>query len=445
MKIINLKAENIKKLVAIEISPTGEIVTIAGRNGQGKTSVLDSIWWALAGTSGIQSQPIRNGQNKARIRLDLGEIIVERKFTDAGSTLTVTNAEGAKFPSPQKMLDALLGELSFDPLAFSRMAAKQQFNELRRVSKLSIDVEEIDRLNKADFDARTVVNRDAKARRAQLDGIVVPTVPAGEPVDEQALLQQMETAAATNVEIEAKKQRRIKAAQQIAADRDTVAAASALATEKRAQAAALIAEADALDCKRVEQMTDIEALEARLAAAPDLPALVDVAVLSQQITAARAATALRDSRDHVLKQRTAIETDADELEAKSKKLTEAIASREKDKADAIAAAAMPVEGLGFGDGIVTYRGVPFDQCSSAEQLRVSVSIAMASNPKVRVIRIQDGSLLDDDSMRAIAELAADNDYQVWVEKVDTSGKVGIVIEDGHVKTVNTPQSEGIAA
>ena len=438
MKIINLKAENIKKLVAVEIAPSGEIVTIAGRNGQGKTSVLDSIWWALAGTSNIQAQPIRTGQNKARIRLDMGEIVVERKFTEAGSTLTVTNAEGAKFPGPQKMLDALLGELSFDPLAFSRMKAREQFDELRRVSKLSIDVEEIDRLNKADYDARTTVNRDAKARRAQLEGMVVPTVPAGEEVNEQALLDQMSTAAATNVEIETKKQRRAAAAQQITAGRDAIAASSAAAQEKRTQAAALIAEAEALDAKRTEQMADIEALEARLAAAPALPELVDVAVISQQITAARAATALRDNRDQVLKQRKAVETDADDLEAKSKKLTDAIAARENDKAAAIAAAQMPVEGLGFGDGIVTYRGVPFDQCSSAEQLRVSVSIAMASNPKVRVIRIQDGSLLDDDSMRAIGELAAANDYQVWVEKVDTSGKVGIVIEDGHVKTVNAP-------
>ena len=50
-----------------------------------------------------------------------------------------------------------------------------------------------------------------------------------------------------------------------------------------------------------------------------------------------------------------------------------------------------------------------------------------------MLRIRDGSLLDEDSLRAIAEWAEKNDYQLWIEKVDTTGKVGIVIEDGQVK------------
>lgn len=54
MKIVHLVAENVKKLRAVEISPKGELVTISGKNGQGKTSVLDAIWWALAGTSQIE-------------------------------------------------------------------------------------------------------------------------------------------------------------------------------------------------------------------------------------------------------------------------------------------------------------------------------------------------------------------------------------------------------
>src|SRR5438874_2068433 len=98
MKIISLVAENIKKLRAVEITPDGEIVTISGRNGQGKTSVLDSIWWALTGTKHIQGEPIRKGETKARIKLDLGGLVVERKFTAAGSTLSVESAEGARFP-----------------------------------------------------------------------------------------------------------------------------------------------------------------------------------------------------------------------------------------------------------------------------------------------------------------------------------------------------------
>jgi recombinational DNA repair ATPase RecF len=63
MKIIELQAENVKRLRAVTITPEGNIVEISGRNGQGKTSVLDAIWWAVSGTTHIQAVPIRKGEN----------------------------------------------------------------------------------------------------------------------------------------------------------------------------------------------------------------------------------------------------------------------------------------------------------------------------------------------------------------------------------------------
>lgn len=97
---------------------------------------------------------------------------------------------------------------------------------------------------------------------------------------------------------------------------------------------------------------------------------------------------------------------------------------------------MPVPGLSLAEGRVLLNGVPFDQSSSAEQIRTSVAIAMAANPKLRIIRIKDGSLLDEDGLRLIAEQAKENDYQVWIERVDSSGKIGIVMEDGSVSCDN---------
>ncbi len=58
---------------------------------------------------------------------------------------------------------------------------------------------------------------------------------------------------------------------------------------------------------------------------------------------------------------------------------------------------------------------------------------MAANPKLKVLRIQDGSLLDEQNMRLLTEMAEASDYQIWLERVDTSGKVGVVMEDGMVK------------
>jgi hypothetical protein len=85
---------------------------------------------------------------------------------------------------------------------------------------------------------------------------------------------------------------------------------------------------------------------------------------------------------------------------------------------------------------VLYQGIPFIQGSAAEQLRVSMAIAMASNPKLKVILIRDGSLLDADNLKVIEEMARDKDFQVWIEAVRENGEIGIFIEDGMVKSID---------
>lgn len=122
MKILRLEAENIKKLKVVAINPNGNVVQITGPNGSGKSSVLDSIYYALAGAKDIPSQPIRRGQLKAHVTLELGEITVTRKFSkDTGTSLVMEAKNGARFPTPQRLLDDMLGKLTFDPLEFSRM------------------------------------------------------------------------------------------------------------------------------------------------------------------------------------------------------------------------------------------------------------------------------------------------------------------------------------
>lgn len=81
-----------------------------------------------------------------------------------------------------------------------------------------------------------------------------------------------------------------------------------------------------------------------------------------------------------------------------------------------------------------FNGVPFVQASAAERLKVSVAMAMALNPELRVICIRDASLLDDDSKRALMALAEEHDYQIWYEVVGDGGEVGVVIEDGEVQS-----------
>jgi ABC-type cobalamin/Fe3+-siderophores transport system ATPase subunit len=488
MKIISLQAENIKKLVAIEIKPNGNMVEITGKNGQGKTSVLDSIWWALTGTSHIQAAPIRKGADEARIRLDLGELKVTRTFrrkgdsSDVTTSISVENAEGARFPSPQKMLDTLLGALSFDPLEFARMEPKKQFDALRRFVP-DVDFQAIENANRGDFERRTEVNRFAKQERAAAVLIQVPTNTPIDEIDEAELVHQLEAAGEENANTERRKARRQSVSDRIQQLQASAARADSLVEDAknviceerdaiinengrqmrelqeqikqlhtrlneasaRIDHARVLAETKmAAEERRLREVATVETkeaedLQAQLTNAGPLPPPVDTAVLKKRIDEARAVNA----NVRLLGTKSAHQQRAARLEKESEDLTESMRARDEAKLAAIAAAKMPVKGIDFGDGMVLLNGVPFEQASDAEQLRASVAIAMALNPKLRVIRIRDGSLLDGDAMKLLAEMADKHDMQCWIERVDASGTVGFILEDGHVR--KAARQEGAAA
>lgn len=419
MKIVQLQAENVKRLKAVEISPEGHIVEITGRNGQGKSSVLDAIWWALAGTTHIQAVPIRKGENEARIRLDLGEIKVVRTFRKREdqtftTSIAVESTDGARYPSPQRMLDGLLGALSFDPLAFTRMDRKEQLHAMRRFVP-GVDFEAIEAANKADFDRRTEVNRQVKALRAQAAGIAVPADAPAERIDDAALVAELEQAGDHNALIERRR-----------AGRE---AAAAEVKRLDAEAERLRGEIAVLTDRLRDTEGTADQKRGQLANAETLPKPIDTAALRERIAAASRLNAAFDARNR----RAGIERDAESAEEQSAVLTNAIADRKAAMQAAVAKAEMPVPGLSFGADEILLDGVPFDQASSAEQLRTSVAIAMAANPKLRVIRVQDGSLLDEEAMRILAEMAQAADYQVWIEVVQSGRSAAIVIEDGAVK------------
>jgi DNA repair exonuclease SbcCD ATPase subunit len=438
MKIISLVAENVKRLVAVEITPDGNLVQVTGKNGQGKTSVLDAIWWALAGASHIQSAPIRKGTDRARIRLDLGELIITRTFARKGdgseyiSTISVENADGARFPSPQKVIDSLLGELTFDPLDFARAEPKKQFETLRRFVP-GVDFDAIDRAHKADFDRRTEIKRFAKEARAAATMVIVPSNTPKEAIDESALVEQLQQAGEHNAQLEQRKARREKVADQIDEKRRAHDAAKARCDE-------LLKEIQRIRDEGIRAGMEADELQGKLNEAEPLPDPIDVSTVRGKIEEARTINANVTK----LLQKVKHEHLAITYEQESKDLTEKMENRQAAKRAAIAEAKMPIKGIEFGEGIVLLNGVPFDQASDAEQLRASVAIAAAMNPKLRVIRVRDGSLLDDDGMKLLAEIADQNDMQIWVEKVDSTGKVGFVLEDGMIKQADAPATEAAA-
>lgn len=414
MQILRLEAENFKRLRAVQIDPRGDLVLVTGRNAQGKSTVLDAISAALSGAGACPADPIRHGEASAQIRLDLGDVVVTRRFTPGGSTLTLTNAEGAKFPSPQKMLDSLLGSLTFDPLEFIRMKPRDQFDQLKAVARVELDLEKLDGLNRAEFDRRTELNREAKAARAQIEGLRVPADPG--PARDVAQLAQNHQDLA-NMRMDAQRERDDRRRMQNEMD------------AKRTQVEQLRQQALALQ----EQIKSLRAsLEANPATAEPEQFDTELATLQEQVRTAQAHNDQVQQHRQAAARRAELEAQAKSAEDRAAALTGSMEARQAAKEQALAAAQFPVPGLGLGDGLVTYNGVPLAQASSAEQLRISTALAMAANPKVKVVLIREGSLLDEDGLRLVAEMATAQGYQVWVEAVSNRKDVGIVIEDGEV-------------
>lgn len=398
-RIIKLEATNFKRLKAVEITPTGDLVVISGRNGQGKTSVLDAITAALGGTSSkALPRPIREGAGNAEIVLETGEYTITRRFTASGSTLTVVGADGLKVPKGQTVLDALLGRLSLDPLAFTQLDEKAQLKTLLELVDLPFDPAALDQERAEIFEQRTELNRDLKRLTAQADAYDLPADCPTEEVSVTDLLAEHAAGA------------------RIVTRRNDLTRLHSFAVSRVEQLRVELADAERAEVDLREQIES-------LPAAPDLEAIAERVSSAETINAqARQAKALK----------AVVEQQAD-LAEDVQALTQQIADIDRAKADGLKVAKFPGGlPLGFDDTGVLLNGIPFKQASGAEQLRASLAMAIALNPALRVIRIADGSLLDSEGLQLVSDMATAHDCQVWLEVVSDGDGVGFMIEDGEV-------------
>ena len=430
MKITKLISENVKRLKAVSITPGPHMNKISGANGSGQTSVLDSIEWVLQGTSNVPSQPVRKGAGKARIIVETEEYIVYRTFAEGGSKNGILKLEsktnrGTFHQGPQELLNSILGRISFDPLEFLRMNSKRQFDVLRGLVKLDIDLDQLDLDYQTDYMLRRDLKKEVTALETRRDGIKVPEGLPAKKHDEAALVKELREASDYNAEIEGLKRQREDIQQK--QDEQTEEMHGKIVRIK-----ALQDEIAELQNEVKESGNLLARVQREIEAWKPLPEPKNAGDLADAITAAKRINAAIDQRNF----RATFEKEIAEKEKRITELSEALDRRDTQKIDAMSSAHFPVEGLAFGNEEVIYEGLPFNQVSNADQIRAAVAIGMAANPTLRVMRIKDGSLLDEDSMQMIAEMAQTQDYQVFVEVVDTSGKVGIYLEDGEVKAVN---------
>lgn len=423
LKILELRVVDHKRVRVMHVKPDGKpYVEIAGKNRSGKSSGLDSIEVALCGKSAMDQDPIRHGAERAEIFADLGEYKITRNITPGSSgKFEVAKRDGSIIKRPQEVLDSLYSSLAGDPLRFSSTDDKGRLEILRKIVP-SLDFSKDQSAYDDLYSQRTAIGKLAEAEAARAEGMPnYPEAPAS-PTSMTELVDKLDAARAT-----------VKRAQDAEA---AVTAAKKMLDDRDADIGRINAQIEELKKKYAEGLEKRTAEAATLGGLIEAGSAAKAAVVDPEpIRAQMSEIDAINRKVAANKARSDAMAAADARRAKYREMTADLAGIKAKKVEALKAAKFPIEGLSVSeDGTVIFNDVPFIQASQAEKIRVGVAVACAENKRVAVMLVRDGSLLDSEGKRLLAEAAAERGAQVWVEVVCDEAKDAspgsIFFEDG---------------
>lgn len=427
MRLASLEIENIKRISMVHLDTRGKkVIVIGGNNGDGKTSILDSFMYAVGGASFIPVEPLRRGARKGKVLVELvapdgGVLYVERRVTKKGSDVAVWPKDGEKYASPQSVLNALFeskdrtgSKIFFDPTSFMGMKPEEQMKLLKQILGISFD--DLERKHTDLYAERTGISREAKLLEGQVEAMPHYDE-AKSAVDTTALMTELR---------EAEQRNKVAEAAEREIETLTTKAEQYEAELERLRARAIEVKA------AIAEIRGQQAVAASKAVEPvDTQAITDKLINAQE---------LNDKVD-ANKRRRELQTQMRTKNGEADKITFSLEAIAEEKANRLAQAKFPVPGLSFSDDGVLLNDLPFDQGSSAEQLRVCVAMGLAMHPKLRVLLIRDGSLLDDNSLALLEQMVEEHDAQVFVERVSKGAECSVIIEDGLI----AERSQNVAA
>jgi hypothetical protein len=418
LRIIELKCENYMRLKAVRIRPDGSLVQITGKNGAGKSSVLSVIADALGVKEWMPAVPIRKGERQGALYLDLGELRITKIFTatEGGghdSRLVFEYKDGSRPRAPQKVLDTLRGHL-VDPLAFIRAKDSERMAMVQGLFP-HFNFADYAKSRKDAYDERRLLRRQFKSAHAAVLELrqALPPGKRPEPIDLSAAAEAIARANAANQERQARARRRDEAADSI---------------ER------LLNEAEMLRSQAADKERQAAELQAKLDSAAPLPELIDTAKLEADLARGASLASVIKQFDEIERLDQNATGLADEVERLSAVIEELDAARTQAMSGRLPYPGLCVACDEDGNMHLALNDLPFSQASQAEHIKAATAVAIKMAPRIPVLLIRDGSLLDRDSQAMITHIAEENGFQVWLEVLESlGGKGGILIEDGEVK------------
>ena len=406
--INKLEIENVKRIKAVKVepSPTG-LTVIGGNNNQGKTSVLDSIAWALGGNRFKPSKAAREGSvvpPSLKITMSNG-LIVERKGKN--SSLKVIDPNGNK--GGQQLLDSFVEELAINLPKFMDSTAKEKADILLRIIGVGPQLAELEIKEKQLYDQRHAIGviADQKEKFAK-EQTYYPDAPK-ELISIADLIAEQQEVLAKNGENARKRQN----AQQI----------------KTAYEGKL-AEVNRLSDQLKAAQAELETLENDLQIATDLT--IDLIDESTEEIESNIANIEQIN----LKVRANFDKEKAEEEARVQRdeyngLSSEIEAVRKDKRDLLTNADLPLEGLSVNDGKLLYLGQEWDNMSGSQQLMVATAIVRKLKPDCGFVLIDKLEQMDQITLDQFGKWLEDEGLQAIATRVSTGDECSILITDGY--------------
>lgn len=410
VKINSLELENVKRIKAVKIEPNENGLTvIGGRNNQGKTSVLDSIAWALGGDRFRPSQPAREGSvipPHLHITLSNG-LVVDR--AGKNSDLKVTDPDGNK--GGQQLLNEFVEQLALNLPKFMESSNKEKANILLQIIGVGDRLFELEKQEIELYNQRHAIGQiaDRKAKYAR-EMTCWPDAPK-ELVSASALIAQQQEILARNGENQKKRNRAAQIKQEWEHQNQAVQTLEFQLTEAR---------------KKLEQLShDLEI------------ANMDAQDLHDESTA-ELENNIREIENINARVRDNLNQEKAEEEAKAyreqyESMTARIEDVRRQKLDLLNHADLPLPGLSVEDGELTYQGKKWDNMSGSDQLRVSAAIVRKLNPNCGFVLLDKLEQMDLDTMREFGAWLEQEGLQAIATRVSTGGECSIIIEDGYAE------------
>lgn len=411
MKINKLEIENVKRVKAVKIEPTANGLTvIGGKNRQGKTSVLDSIAWALGGDRFRPGHAQREGSvlpPRLHIVMNNG-LVVERKGKN--SDLKVTDPTGKK--GGQQLLNEFVEQLALDLPRFMEASGKEKAQTLLRIIGVGDQLEKLEQEERELYNRRLAIGQiaDQKEKYAK-EQTYYPDAPK-ELVSPSELIRRQQDILAQNGENQRKRQNLHILEQEYQKTIEEME--GVLERQKKLEEDLRIARMAAKDL--VDEST--AELEANIA---------DIEEINRKV------------RANLDKEKA--EEDAKGYKDEYARLTKEIQDTRQAKTDLLSRAELPLPGLSVQDGELTYQGFGWNDMSGADQLKVATAIVRKLNPKCGFVLLDKLEQMDVDSLNEFGAWLEAEGLQAIATRVSIGEECSIVIEDGYVAGQEAPAGE----